>query len=269
MVYLHQYFNTPAMQGGTRSYEMARRLVAAGHEVHMVTSDRERSGAPYQTDEAGINVTWIPVAYSNTMGALSRIRAFADFAWKSSRIAAKIDGDIVFATSTPLTIAIPGVYASKRRKIPMVFEVRDLWPEMPIAMSVLRDPVSKFLARKLERFAYRNSAHIVALSPGMKEGVVKQGYPESRVSVIPNGCDTEEFDVDPARGLAFRAQYDWLQDRPLVVYVGTIGAVNGVSYLADLARQKPQSSILTSGFWLWEMARKNTKFALTPRNLAC
>lgn len=235
VTYLHQYFNTPQMQGSTRSFEFARRLVAAGHEVHMVTSDQKRTGSPYQTDEEGIEVTWIPIVYSNKMDVKSRIRAFVTFAWVAGRMSAKIDSDVVFATSTPLTIALSGVYASKHRNIPMVFEVRDLWPEMPIALGILRDPISKLLAGQLERFAYRNSEHIVALSPGIKDGIVLQGYPESRISVIPNACDLDMFDVDAASGTDFRAKFDWLYDRPLVVYAGTIGKVNGVSYMVDLA----------------------------------
>ena len=54
ILYLHQYFNTPDMSGGTRSYEMARRLVAAGHEVHMVTSERSRgSSRGWRTEDTG------------------------------------------------------------------------------------------------------------------------------------------------------------------------------------------------------------------------
>lgn len=236
IVYLHQYFVTPEMSGGTRSYEFARRLVEAGHEVHMITSDRNRSGKPYETVEAGIRVTWIPVPYSNSMGVTARIKAFLSFAVKSSLISARSRADVIFATSTPLTIAIPGVYAKWRQRIPMVFEVRDLWPEMPIAMGALKDPVSKWLARMLERFAYRNAEQVIALSPGMKEGVVATGYPTDRVTVIPNACDTERFDIAPSRGRAFRSQHEWLGDRGLVVYAGTLGQVNGVSYLADVAK---------------------------------
>jgi len=90
-------------------------------------------------------------------------------------------------------------------------------------------------AKWLERFAYRNSARVVALSPVMKEGVISTGYPEEKVTVIPNSSDLELFDVDPARGREMRARYPWLQDRPLFVYAGTIGLVNGLEYLARLA----------------------------------
>jgi glycosyltransferase involved in cell wall biosynthesis len=237
IVYLHQYFTTPEMSGGTRSYEFARRLVDAGHDVHMITSDRTGTGKPYETVEAGIRVTWIPVAYSNSMGALARLRAFVAFALKSALLAANSKADVVFATSTPLTIAIPGIYAKWRQQVPMVFEVRDLWPEMPIAMGVLRDPVTKRLASWLELFAYRNSSHIVALSPGMKKGVMAAGVPDEKVTVIPNAADIDRFNIKPERGQAFRRDHAWLGDRKLVVYTGTLGRLNGVSYLADIAAE--------------------------------
>jgi len=239
IIYLHQYFNTPDMPGGTRSYEMARRLVGAGHEVHMITSERAGllpSNVKWHTStEAGIHVHWTPVPYGNKLDYRQRIKAFFDFAWRSARKAASLGGDIVFATSTPLTIAIPAVYAVKRNKIPMVFEVRDLWPELPIAMGALKSPLTIKLARSLERFAYRNSARIVALSPGMKEGIVGAGYPAELVSIIPNSCDMDLFDVGAEPGQGLRLQYKWLQERPLVVYIGTLGLINGVDYLARLA----------------------------------
>lgn len=248
IIYLHQYFNTPEMSGGTRSYEMARRMVAAGHEVHMVTSFRDKSSKHndwFMTEEAGICVHWYPVPYSNHMNFLQRIKAFFSFAFAARKKACALQGDVVFATSTPLTIAIPAVAAARKSKIPMVFEVRDLWPEMPIAMGALKNPVLKWAARKLEHWAYRNSEAVVALSPGMKEGVVNAGYPENRVAVIPNSSDNIEFKSNLAAGLKFRNEREWLGDRPLLVYTGTFGKVNGVHFMVDLAKElkKLQSEI--------------------------
>lgn len=235
IIYLHQYFHTPAMPGSIRSFEMARRLVAWGHEVHLITADREANRGAYRTEEAGIHVHWLPVPYSNMLSTYGRIRAFFQFAWGASRRAAALEGDLIFATSTPLTIALPAVYAAKRKNIPMVFEVRDLWPELPIAMGTLKGWPLIVAARWLERFAYHNAAQIVALSPGMKAGVVGAGYPEERVSVIPNSADLDLFSVPASKGAEFRAAHAWLGERPLVLYAGTLGAINGVGYLARLA----------------------------------
>ena len=239
ILYLHQYFNTPSMTGGTRSYEMARRLVKMGHEVNMVTSWREPDGRKhwFQTNESGVNVHWLPVPYSNRMGFNARILAFLKFALRSSLLAASLESDIVFATSTPLTIALPAVYAAYKRNVPMVLEVRDLWPEMPIAMGALTNPIQVRLARALELWAYRHASSVVALSPGMKSGVTRTGYPSARVAVIPNSCDNAEFANNPDSASQFRAVRPWLGINPLLIYAGTFGRVNGVGYAVAIAKQ--------------------------------
>ena len=225
------------MTGGTRSYEMARRFAAQGHEIHILTSWREphENQAWFENEIDGIHIHWLPVTYSNQMSFSDRIKAFFMFAIKSAKKAAEIEADVLFATSTPLTIALPAVYAAKKQKIPMVFEIRDLWPELPIAMGVLKNPITQFLAKRLELFAYKNSASIVALSPGMKEGVVRTGYSANKVAVIPNSSDIGMFRVDPNLGYEFRAKRERLGDKPLLIYTGTFGMINGVGYMADLA----------------------------------
>lgn len=240
VIYLHQYFNTPDMSGGTRSYEMARRMVAAGHEVQMVTSVRESSqseGDWYKTDEAGIQIHWYPVPYSNNMSYAQRIGAFLSFAKAAYKKAIELEADVVFATSTPLTIALPAVPAAGRKKIPMVFEVRDLWPEMPIAMGALNNPILRYFAYRLESWAYKNAAAVVALSPGMKAGVIATGYPSDKVAVIPNSSDNTEFTFNAKAAHEFRVARPWLGDKPLLVYTGTFGKVNGVGYMVDLAKE--------------------------------
>jgi glycosyltransferase involved in cell wall biosynthesis len=236
IVYLHQYFITPQMAGGSRSYEMARRLVAAGHEVHMVTSDQAGAGTGRWTQsiEAGIQVHWADVPYRNDMPYRDRIAAFLRFAWMATTKARQLRGDVVFATSTPLTIAIPAVRAARHCRIPMVFEVRDLWPAVPIAIGALSNPVLKWAARRLERYAYANASRIVALAPGMRDEIIATGVPADRVTVIPNGSDLDIFSgmqgsPDP------RSTHEWLGDRPLVVFTGTFGLVNGMDYLVRIA----------------------------------
>ncbi|MGP5492167.1 glycosyltransferase family 4 protein [Psychrobacter celer] len=240
IIYLHQYFNTPEMSGGTRSYEMAKRMVAAGHEVHMVTSHREEQKKHkgwFTTDEAGIKVHWYPVPYSNQMNYAQRIFAFFAFAFAAKKKAVSLSGDVVFATSTPLTIAIPAVFTAHKLKVPMVFEVRDLWPEMPIAMGALNNPALQFAAKRLERWAYKNAAVVVALSPGMKEGILKTGYPANQVAVIPNSSDNLEFIHNDEAATKFREERAWLGDKPLLLYAGTFGKVNGVDYIVKVAKE--------------------------------
>ncbi len=240
IIYFHQYFNTPEMSGGTRSYEMARRLVAAGHEVHMITSWVKETDQKdwYITNESGIHVHWFPNYYNNKMSYLDRIKAFFRFAFHAAKKGKSFKNvDVVFATSTPLTIALPAVSTAKKLNVPMVFEVRDLWPELPIAMGALNNPILQKVAHGLERWAYKNSKVIVALSPGMKEGIVKTGYSKQQVAVIPNSSDIELFDINSQKVSEFRNSLAWLQNRPLIVYTGTFGHINGVGYLVELAEK--------------------------------
>lgn len=240
IAYIHQYFIGPTGSGGTRSYEMARRLVARGHEVHMIASDPSphKSARTWRIEVLdGISIHWYPVEYSNQMKFKRRIFAFVDFAWRSSWRARSIKADLVYASSTPLTIAIPGIFATLFRKSPMVFEVRDLWPEVPIALGALRDPILRSLARMLEKLAYHNSSQIVALSSGMKEGVIAVGYPAEKITVIPNASNLELFQGKEAQGRTWRAKYSWLGERPLIVHCGAMGKVNDVGYLAKVAAE--------------------------------
>lgn len=250
VVYLHQYFVTPDMSGGTRSYEMARRLVRDGHEVHMITSD-QKGGSRRTEDIEGIQVTWIPVRYSQSMGVFRRIIAFLIFAVLASFEGIKKRPTVVFATSTPLTIVFPALAIKLFRRVPMVFEVRDLWPEMPIAVGALTNPLLIRLAKLLERFAYFQSSRVIALSPGMKEGVVETGYPEGQVEIIPNSSDIDRFQIAPELGEEWLRAQTWYRGGPLVLYAGSLGDLNEVDYLVDVAsemeRQRPEIDFLVIG----------------------
>ena len=239
IIYLHQYFNTNEMPGSTRSFELSKKLVENGHKVYLITSKRD----DYQlqkngwTKENGIDVYWTPVSYSNKMGFLRRIFSFLLFSIKSLKVALSIDADIIYATSTPLTIAIPAIIYSKLKSKPMIFEVRDLWPEIPIAVGALKSPFTRFLALYLEKLAYKNSKKIIALSDGMRSGIIKKGYPANKINVITNLSNTrayEEIDKNKDYGIRIHNYYPEPLDK-LVIYTGAFGHVNDVNYLIKIA----------------------------------
>ena len=245
ILYLHQYFVPPNAPGGTRSYEFARRLVQRGHDVTIVTSSAmigEDFAAPGKVTRRrldGIDIVVLPVAYDHMMSYAQRLASFARFAASAAFEVVRQRADVVFATSTPLTIAVPGLLAKMARRIPMVFEVRDLWPEIPIAIGALRNPAARGLARGLEWLAYHGSAEVVALSPGMADGVAKMGVGRDRITVIPNACDVELFSVEPDAAAAFRRETLPQIDPgdPIVLYGGTFGEINETEWLVDVARR--------------------------------
>lgn len=237
LLYIHQYFNTLEMPGGTRSYEMAVRFARDGCEVNVVTARVDGKYKQYVRERVDENlvVHWLPVTYSNKMGFWSRLFSFLVFSIKASVLSVKIKSDIVFATSTPLTVIIPAAIVVFFKKIPLVFEVRDLWPETAVASGMLTNPFLQFLARRMERFAYRVSHSVIALSPGIKEGILSSS-PNTKVTIIPNSADLELFQKFNTVKLADIVDgANSIFSKPVILYAGTIGRVNGLEYLVDLA----------------------------------
>ena len=237
ILYLHQFFLTRAGSGGTRSYEFARHLVGAGHEVVMVTAG---SGATSGTGIVdGIRVVEVGAGHGDYMKATAmanprRIASFLRFAGSATAtVLREARPDVVLATSPPLTMALPAVAASRRHRAPLVFEVRDLWPEAPIQMGALANPLAQRLARALERAVYRASSHVVALSPGIREGVIASGVQPKDVTLIPNASDLDLFSpsLNPD-GLRERLGLD---GRFVCSYFGTMGEANDLSQVVEAA----------------------------------
>ena len=172
------------------------------------------------------------------MGFARRIMAFLSFAFWST-----IEGmrckrpDVVFATSTPITVAIPGLIVSIFKRRPLVFEVRDIWPESAIATGVLKNPLIIKAAEFLERLIYRRSRRIIALSERMKKRMVENGGPPpDKVDVIPIGADLDLFGGE--RDDSFRRQHG-LEGKFLAVFPGAHGIANGLDVLVEAARLLP------------------------------
>ena len=258
ILYLHQYFLTRSSKvGGTRSYEFARYLQRQGHKVTIVTaaSDQLDQGSKMRRREIeGIEVIELSAGYADhvqgtRMSYSRRIYNFISFALACTWLGLRLPKpDVVFATSTPLTIGIPGLIISKFRRTPHVFEVRDLWPEAPIQMGALRSPLLIKAARWLEHTIYRHSAHIVALSPGMRDGVVAAGIPERDVTVIPNSSDLDLFSptVD---GSDYRKRLD-LNGQFTCAYFGTMGEANGLNFVLDAATELKHRQVSDVAFVL-------------------
>jgi len=242
IMYFHQHFSTPDGSTGTRSFEMAKRLVAAGHQVTMVggsfASAKTGLSGPFSKGKRsgiveGIHVIELELAYGNGDSFLRRTNTFLRFAARSVGLALLRNYDIVFATTTPLTAGIPGIAAACLRRKPFVFEVRDLWPELPKAMGVIKNPLVLWAMSCLEWMSYRSATRLVALSPGMVEGIHKRGIPKARIEMIPNGCDIDMFQEEsqPWRPGEI-AQTDFM-----TVFAGTHGIANGLDAVLDAAKE--------------------------------
>lgn len=236
ILYLHQYFNTPAMPGSTRSFEFAKRLVARGDTVYMVTTNWQGKSSQSISNVSGINVYWAPIGYENKMNFLAKIYSYIGYLWYVIIIGGKLNFDLIIASSTPLTVAIPAIMLKKKKRAKLVFEIRDLWPQLPIAIGAIKSSILIKAAQFLERITYENSDQVIALSSGM-ESELKGVIPNNKLSVITNLSDIDQFQVSDQKGVAFRDNYSGLLNSPLVVYTGSFGRINGVAYLIKIARE--------------------------------
>lgn len=240
ILYLHQHFTTPEGAGGTRSYELARRMVERGHEVVMVCGSYSGGDTglkgPFHKGKRqgtvdGIEVIELNMAYSNTDGFLKRSRIFLRYALQSTAIALTARYDLLFATTTPLTVALPGILARWLRAKTFVFEVRDLWPELPRAMGVITNRFVLGALSCLEWAGYRSAHALVALSPGIAEGIARHGVSNAQITLIPNGCDFGVFSgkVAPWRPEGVEPHH------LMAIYMGTHGIANGLDAVLNAA----------------------------------
>lgn len=239
VIYFAEHFNTPTTGGGMRPYQMAKRLIANGHQVTMVCGgDHKRLGLSptskknvYRGEVEGIDVIQISLPYSNNDGVAKRAVTFLKFARKAIGIALKEDYDLLFATSTPLTDGLPGIFAKWFRGKKFVFEVRDLWPELPKALG-MKNPFMLWGMSVLEKRSYHAADACVGLSPGICEGIKRRTKKGKPIAMIPNGCDLDLFspslnkpDVIP--GVK--------PTDTIAVFTGAHGVANGLDAVLDMA----------------------------------
>ena len=241
-LYFHQHFSTPSGSTGTRSYEFARSLVRNGHQVTMVCGSYwiARSGLSGEFVKGirkgmvdGINVIELELPYSNADGLISRSILFFRYSIMGIRIVLNYHYDLIFASSTPLTAGIPGIVAKLIRRKPFIFEVRDLWPELPRAMGVVRNPIILKLMDVLETVSYKYADKCIALAPGISAGI-KSKYPHKKVAIIPNGSD--HFD---SNGFVKKTGR-----KPLIAaFTGAHGQANGLGSVLDAAKYLKEQNV--------------------------
>lgn len=236
ILYIHQYFKTPNEPGGTRSYWISKELVKRGHHVTVVCSTNKQNPSPCTRIIEGINVIYVKNEYSNYMSIPRKVYSFLNFIRLAINESRKQKGiDLVFATSTPLTVGYVALRLKKQKGWPYVFEVRDLWPEFPIQIGAIKNRVVIKLLRRLEKNIYDKAEHIIALSPGMMAGIVATGVPVQKCSVIPNMSKPDEF-YPHERSKEIMDNFGIDNDKFNVIHFGSMGRANGLSYIIETAK---------------------------------
>ena len=245
ILYIHQYFATRSGSTGTRSYEFARRWVKAGHKVTMLTTIAQLTNQDLAVAKGwllkrftieGIDVLALAIPYRQQMGVFKRCLAFLAFLLFASVVVLFLRKvDVVYASSTPLTVGIPATVLKWLKRVPFIFEVRDQWPAALVKIGFLK---SKFLIgifTYFEKTIYKYSAAIITVSDGMAEGVREVAGEGKPVYVIPNGSDLDLFSPD-IDGSAIRQEKGW-NDKIVLVYAGVMGKLDALEFVIDVAKR--------------------------------
>ena len=254
---IHQYFLRPGEGGGSRFNEMTRFWREAGHEVTVIAGqihyaldgkdEAYRGRHAVEEDQDGVRVLRAYTPSARHRSTLSRMVSFAGFGVGASLALLRYvrEADVVIATSPSLMVLLPGLVARWLKRWPLIFEVRDLWPESAITTGVIgeRSTIARALYL-LERLGYASAQRINVLTPAFREDILRRGLAKpERIVYIPNGADVDLFTPGPADP-SLRAALGW-GERFVVLYTGAHGIANHLWQYIDAAeRLKDREDIL-------------------------
>lgn len=256
---LHQYFLEDDDPGGSRWNEMAKVWVERGHSITVIAGMMHANGSEKRQEykgkyfakkkQDGATVFRTHVSESYNSGFLGRLWGYFSFMFSSIWAGLfKVKGrfDVVIVTSPPLFVGVSGYVISRLKRIPMIFEVRDLWPESAIDTGVLTNKYIIKMAYWFEGFIYRNAKLINVLTPAfyntLKE---KKNVPTNKLIMIPNAADfslSEEVLQNFDRK-SFRKEHD-LEGRFVIIYVGAHGVANHLEQVLDAGKLLEDTNVL-------------------------
>lgn len=256
---IHQYFLEQDDPGGSRWNEMTKVWTEQGHEVVVLagmvhangSSKREEYKGKYfvQKNQEAVKVWRCHVSESYNSGFAGRLWGYFSFMFSALWAGLFKVGrnfDIVLVTSPPLFVGFSGYIISIFRKIPLVFEVRDLWPESAIDTGVLTNKWVIKLAYWFERFIYKKSKLINVLTPAFYEKLKNvKNVPEEKLIMIPNAADfsLSEKLLNNFDRKEFRVLND-LDEKFVITYVGAHGVANHLEQILEAAKLLEDTNVL-------------------------
>ncbi|MBA7630481.1 hypothetical protein ES703_38003 [subsurface metagenome] len=274
---VHQYFLGKNDAGGSRWNQFAKYWARKGHKitvlagtVHYSTGKKQPKykGKFIVTERECENVTvkrcYVSGAYNKS--SLGRMWGYVSFAFSSILGGLFVKKpDIIVCSSPPLTVGVTGAILSKLKRVPMVFEVRDLWPESVVDVGAVTNKwVIKFMYW-IQRLSYNSARWINVLTPAFEETLVNaSNVAREKISMIPNAADLDIIQPGP-RGNWVRQKHN-LSNKFVVTYVGAHGVANTLMQLIEAAKilkdkdHNVQIMLVGGGMekpMLMEEARKN------------
>ncbi len=251
---IHQFYLPAGAAGGSRWNDTSRYWAAQEHTITVIAGMVDyATGQKYahcqgkfrieEQPAPGIRVVRTHISARYNRGWWGRLWAYFTFMvsgiWAGMIQVYNAPVDVVIVTSPPLLIGIVGVWLAHWRRVPLVFEIRDLWPDAPVQLGILTNPFLVRLAYWLEAWLYRQAQHIVVLTEGYRDVLIQQkNVACNRISVIPNAADFELSDTIACtfNRNGFRQQQG-MENGFWVVYAGAHGIVNRLDTVLEAAEK--------------------------------
>ena len=233
--------NVPAM----RTWEHVSRWVKDGHRVTIITTAPNfPQGKPLagytnrwymKEDMGGVTVIRVKSYIAANEGFLKRILDYVSFMVTGGIVAMfQKRPDILITTSPQFFCAVAGWVVSRLRRLPWIFELRDLWPASIVAVGAMKEGIAIKTLYWMEMSMYRAADRVIAVTKGLKQDLVDRGIPSDKIVVVRNGADTNRFTPRP-KDATFVEKFG-LQGKFVVGYYGTIGMGAGVQTAVDAGR---------------------------------
>ncbi|KAA3617828.1 MAG: glycosyltransferase WbuB [Calditrichaeota bacterium] len=260
ILYLSQYFPPEMGAPSARVFELSRRWVANGASVTILTGfpnhptgviPDEYKGTHFLREEKeGISVIRTYIYATANKGFVKRIFSYISFMVSSIVQGTKACGkqDIIIASSPQFFVGIAGYIISRLKRIPFIFEIRDLWPESIVQLGLIKNKYVISVLEWIEMFLYKKSDHIIAVADSTIEILSNRGVSKDKISVIKNGVDLNLF-TDQGNQTALKEKYGF-KDKFIVSYIGTHGlshALDKVLETAELIRDQKEVMFLLVG----------------------
>ena len=239
--------NAPA----SRTYEHCRQWVLRGSQVTVITCapnfprgkvfDGYRNRLWQSEVIEGIRVIRVWSYIAANEGFIRRILDYVSFMLSATAVALLVPKvDVVVGTSPQFFTACAAWVVGGIKRVPWVFELRDIWPESIKAVGAMGDSFAIRLLERLELFLYRHATCIVTVTHTFKATLIKRGVDGNKIQVVTNGVDLNHFmpqekDAELVRELR-------LQNRFVAGYIGTHGMAHGLETLlgaAELIQNNP------------------------------
>jgi len=248
---VHQYFLEKDEGGGSRFNEITVHWADENHKITvlagMINYATGKKNEKYknkfirqETYNKHIHVIRCHVSEAYNKNFLGRLYAYFSFVFSGIiAVIFKVTGkyDVVIATSPPLFVGIIGYFFSRMKRIPLVFEVRDLWPESAIDTRVLKNSFLIRLSYRFEKFIYNKASLIIVLTPAFRDNLIQlKRVPENKIRIVPNAADLSisEKVMNRFDRNKFRDTMGW-DNKVVFIYVGAHGVANHLIQVLEVA----------------------------------